>query len=259
MAKDCYVCNKTLDTGRQHFTVTKLAHSKDLISDLLKGFLGNFQSNRNVHDKLNCICEKCYEKIVMYDWFRIQTLKKEMELRTLFMKTEKLFGLAEDNDDAIKIDSKNEGNEECNVGKNNVLYHSKEHDERNDIKIEEEHRIDIGEVELIKSDINPLPDGVKGESDSEEENENRTEAENEFSNEGSDNKSETTETNSNTDGKNVINKKQKSDVAKDSIALTVKRIFSLECDICNDGISYSSDGLKVNTLYLMDQMFFYMY
>lgn len=177
MVKICYVCNKSINAWRQNLTKLKLIYSECSISALLKNFLGDFQSNRNIDNISNCICEKCYDQIKVYDWFRIAANEKENELRCLFMKTEKLFNLAENNEQQIAIDEVNGNEDEIN---NDISSHSDDEIELISVVDDEEEDVEdfkILEVEMDDSEKDQLPvEEIKKEIDSDQEQENEVEA-----------------------------------------------------------------------------------
>lgn len=91
MARFCYICNKRLHEWHQNLTEIKLNHSKSTISRLLKKFLRDVQSQRDVDDSSNCICTECLDAFNEYDWMHMTARKKEKELRILFLTTESMF------------------------------------------------------------------------------------------------------------------------------------------------------------------------
>lgn len=91
MARLCYLCHNEMHVWRQNLSKLTLNHSKTTISNLLRKFLCDFQSRRNVDDDTNCICVECFDAIDEYDWLSTTAKMKEQELRNVLLKTEMLF------------------------------------------------------------------------------------------------------------------------------------------------------------------------
>lgn len=90
MSKLCYICNTRVHAWRQNLSKLKLSHSECTISDLLKQFLGDTQSSRDIDSVSNCICVDCFDRLNKYDWLRTTAFRKEKELRDLYLKTEEI-------------------------------------------------------------------------------------------------------------------------------------------------------------------------
>ncbi|XP_055305990.1 zinc finger protein draculin-like [Sitodiplosis mosellana] len=85
----CYVCNEQTDNWRRNFTELKSQHSNTPIVDLLKRFLDDFESQRNIESESNCICAKCLNRIDDYDCMCVLCAERETELKELLWATEK--------------------------------------------------------------------------------------------------------------------------------------------------------------------------
>ena len=85
----CYVCNEPTDNWRRNFTELKSQHSNMPIVDLLKRFLDDFETQRNIDDESNCICAKCLNRIDDYDCMCVLCAEREKELKELLRATEK--------------------------------------------------------------------------------------------------------------------------------------------------------------------------
>lgn len=84
----CYVCNSATDDWSSNLIGLKSQHSNILITDLLKNVLNGFQSMRNIHDQLNCICIDCLSKIEEYNRMYLRAKQCEKELYDILVQTE---------------------------------------------------------------------------------------------------------------------------------------------------------------------------
>lgn len=99
--KICYICNNVTKHFHQNLTKIKSTHSKTVISDFVRRFLGNFLSHRTIDNESNCICGQCLKQIDAFDLTSIKAAKQEEELRNLLLSTE----LSNNN---VKIECKHE-------------------------------------------------------------------------------------------------------------------------------------------------------
>lgn len=172
MTKSCYVCDKEVHIWRQNICKLKLPHSKRTIGDLLKQFLGDIQPTRNVDNESNCICVECFDRMNKYDWLWTTALKKEEELRHLYLNTEKshmddadeVSVLKDDFEDEVKHNVNDEADVEFHeiisiesgsdgIGKKGNCDFAEPMDQNNaDTSTEEQLNIEIDEQPLIKSE-----------------------------------------------------------------------------------------------------------
>ncbi|XP_055305979.1 zinc finger protein 271-like [Sitodiplosis mosellana] len=88
----CYLCNEQTNDWRVlnlNFTELKSQHSNTPIVDLLKRFLDDFESQRDIENETNCVCPKCLDRINDYDRMCVLCEEKEKELKELLLTTEK--------------------------------------------------------------------------------------------------------------------------------------------------------------------------
>lgn len=88
MNAKCYICNKESSDWRRNFAEIKSQHTQTSISHLIRQFLGDFQSMRNIDNESNCICGECVQKIDDYDWTCHRAIEQEEKLRDLLWSTE---------------------------------------------------------------------------------------------------------------------------------------------------------------------------
>lgn len=116
MTKLCYVCNKKVWIWRQNLSKLKMSHSKMTIKNLLKRFLVDFKSERDIDHKLNRICVECSDAIDEYDRLRTTAKTKELELKTLFLTTEMFIKHKKDEivgNSAVASMTQKESNDDC--------------------------------------------------------------------------------------------------------------------------------------------------
>lgn len=90
----CYLCNENvtlLVPSNQNFVHIHTNHTKTRLSDLLKRFLGDFESSRNIENDSNSICDECLQKIDDYDCINFEAIQHEANLRALLLSTEAKF------------------------------------------------------------------------------------------------------------------------------------------------------------------------
>lgn len=84
------MCDEQTD-WRNDFSKIKTQHSKTAIVELLRKFLGDFETKRDLKNESNRICIECITKIDEYDWTCVLMLNREKELRKILLRTEKLY------------------------------------------------------------------------------------------------------------------------------------------------------------------------
>lgn len=84
----CYVCNQETELWCQNFTAIESQHTKMLISELIRRFLGDFQSLRNIDDESNCICWQCLDRVNEWDLAYKTADIKYKTLQSLLLSTE---------------------------------------------------------------------------------------------------------------------------------------------------------------------------
>lgn len=87
----CYVCNKKTTTWTKDLCETKSKHSRTPIIQFIEKLLNDYESQRNLCDKSNCICNICLSKFYAYDWSCVKAKEQEIELRMILMNTEAFY------------------------------------------------------------------------------------------------------------------------------------------------------------------------
>lgn len=84
----CYVCSKESADFRRNFAKTRTQCTNTPISRLIRIFLGDFESVRNVDDESNCICVECLQQFDNYDRICQHAVEQKTKLRDLLWSSE---------------------------------------------------------------------------------------------------------------------------------------------------------------------------
>lgn len=131
----CYVCNSKSKFFTRNLNEIKSKHSATPIVEFVRRFVKDYETQRNVANEFNCICNICLSKIYAYDWTCMKAKEQETELRCMLLKTESLW-------DGNQFDSEGLAYEQIDtVNENGVIDLIDDGDDDDDKKVDDKINI----------------------------------------------------------------------------------------------------------------------